>query len=43
MNYNYDNEKLTIYLTGSIDSNNAENIGKEIEEIRSANNDSFYC
>ena len=39
MNYNYDNEKLTIYLTGSIDSNNAENIGKEIEEIRSANND----
>ena len=39
MNYNYVNEKLTIYLTGSIDSNNAENIGKEIEEIRSANND----
>lgn len=39
MNYNYDNEKLTIYLTGNIDSNNAESVGNEIEEIRNANKD----
>lgn len=37
MKYNLENDNLTIYLSGSIDSNNAEDAGKEIEDIRNAN------
>ena len=36
MKYNIENNNLTIYLAGSVDSNNAEAVGKELEDIRNA-------
>ena len=35
MNSNYENDVLTIYLEGNVDTTNAEQIGQEIDEIRS--------
>lgn len=37
MESKFENNVLTIYLTGNVDSNNAEQVGTEIDEIRSAN------
>lgn len=39
MDSKFENGKLTIYLSGNIDSNNAEEVGKQIDEIRSQNPD----
>ena len=37
MNSKFENGVLTIYLAGNIDSNNAEQVGAEIDEIRAKN------
>lgn len=37
MNYNFENNVLTIFLGGNIDSNNAESVGEEIDKIRQEN------
>ena len=37
MNYKNEDGILTIYLEGSLDTNNAEKVGQEIEEIRNQN------
>lgn len=37
MNYKFENDVLTIYPTGNIDSNNAESVGEEIDNIRTQN------
>ena len=39
MESKFENNVLTIYLSGNIDSNNAESVGQEIDEIRKANPD----
>lgn len=37
MENKFENGVLTIYLSGNVDSNNAEQVGAEIDEIRAAN------
>ena len=37
MNSKFENDVLTIYLEGSIDSNNAEQVGNEIDAVRNEN------
>jgi len=37
MEHKFENEILTIYLEGSVDSNNAEDVGSTIESIRNEN------
>ena len=39
MNIKFENNILTIFLEGSVDSNNADAIGAELEKIRNNNND----
>ena len=34
MNSKFENNELTIFLEGSVDSNNAEDVGKQIDDIR---------
>ena len=39
MNNKFENGILTIFLEGNIDSNNAEQVGNEIDEVRNGNPD----
>ena len=37
MDFKFENDVLTVFLTGNIDSNNAESVGEEIDGIRAKN------
>ena len=42
MKNTFENNVLTIYLEGNVDTSNAEQVGQEIDEIRAANPDGSF-